>query len=356
MAWAMETLQRYRRYADIRHAAMQTIDAPPDVPFATMGMRRVVRGVGRTFIALGVLILLFVAYQLWGTGLAEARSQRDLKREFAKSLAAVPSTTTTSAPDRQPPFDDSTTLPPLVPPPLPRVPPGDAVALINIPRIGVDKAIVEGVGVPDLKKGPGHYPGTPMPGHRGNVAIAGHRTTYGAPFNRIDELTANDEIVVTTRQGEFRYRVAEQKVVQPKDVSVLDASTDNRLTLTTCNPKYSARQRLIVVAKLQGRALGDSPPPKAEPKSPTSSTTVPADSQGLQEEEVPQAEAGLSGDSSARTPAILWGLMCALVAGLTWAAARWWHKWPAYILGTPVFALLLFVFFENFARLLPANI
>ncbi len=274
-----------------------------------MRSRYVVRGIGRTLIVSGVLVLAFVAYQLWGTGLAEARAQRDLLSSLEKRLA--------------PPFDSN-------PPPVPE---GEAVAIIKIPELGVEKAVVEGVGVPDLKRGPGHYPTTPMPGQAGNAAIAGHRTTYGAPFNRLDELEVGDLILVTTHQGRFRYELTSLEVVTPSEVSVLAPTSDDRLTLTTCHPKFSARQRLVAVSRLMGPAL---------PASSARSGSL--------------AEAGLSGDPSARGPALAWGLACALVALITWAASRLWRRWPAYVLGTPVFCVALFVFFENFARLLPANI
>ena len=120
-----------------------------------------------------------------------------------------------------------------------------------IPKIGVDKFVVEGVGVPDLRKGPGHYPTTPLPGHVGNSGIAGHRTTYGAPFGDLDKLGAGDHIRVTTREGSFEFVVDEKngiQVVQPGDLAVLrtdPADTAAHLTLTTCNPKYSASERLV---------------------------------------------------------------------------------------------------------------
>src|SRR5205814_4284582 len=160
---------------------------------------------------------------------------------------------------------------------------------------------VEGVGVPDLKKGPGHYPGTPAPGQPGNVGIAGHRTTYGAPFNRIDELGPNDAIYVVTRQGQFRYEVIEKKIVAPKDVSVLDATPDNRLTLTTCTPKYSAAQRLIVVARLAGPSA---PAPASAPAlTPTVTATAPAATATVGSSGLRSEHAGLSGVHEARGPA-----------------------------------------------------
>ncbi|MCY4193907.1 MAG: class E sortase [bacterium] len=138
---------------------------------------------------------------------------------------------------------------------------GSAIARIQIPAIGVDKTVVEGVRVGDLRKGPGHYPTTPLPGQAGNAGIAGHRTTYGAPFGDIDELRPGDQIIVTTIQGEFTYEVVPQGeghghfIVAPHQVEVLDqdfSDHPNRLTLTACHPKRSARQRIIVVAALVG--------------------------------------------------------------------------------------------------------
>lgn len=133
---------------------------------------------------------------------------------------------------------------------------GEGIAIIRIPKIGVDAVVVEGVEVEDLKKGPGHYPGTSMLGEAGNAVISGHRTTYGAPFFRLDELVAGDEIILADAEGSYKYVVAESKIVLPTEVSVLDQTPDARLTLTTCNPKFSAKERLIVVASLEG-------PPKA---------------------------------------------------------------------------------------------
>lgn len=124
--------------------------------------------------------------------------------------------------------------------------------MIKIPKISVDRVVVEGVGVEELKKGPGHYPETALPGQLGNMVISGHRTTYGAPFFRLDELATGDEILIQDGQGTFKYRVSEKKIVAPTDLSVILPSSDARITLTTCNPKYSAKQRLIIVGTLEG--------------------------------------------------------------------------------------------------------
>ena len=273
-----------------------------------------------------------MAYELWGTGIAERRSQKALKAQFAHELATP--TTVTGAP------------PNAIPPSNGRQPAdlGNAVAEIRIPKIGLDKFVVEGVGVPDLKQGPGHYPDTPMPGQAGNAAIAGHRTTYGAPFGDLDRLSAGDPILITTRAGSFEYQVDRQFVVSPSEVSVLDRTPDNRLTLTTCNPKYSAAQRLIVVAKMT------TPLPEA------AKATAEAQPRPNSQARPHALAAGLSGKASARGPAIAWGALAALVWALTWWLGRKWRRVFAYFLGTPVFLVVLFVFFENVSRLLPANV
>ena len=244
---------------------------------------------------------------------------------------------------------------------------GEAVAIMKIPRIGIEKAVVEGTSVADLKKGPGHYVGTPLPGQPGNAAIAGHRTTYGAPFNRIDELERGDPIIVTTRQGSFRYETESTTIVRPSDSYVLDPTEDNRLTLTSCHPKYSARQRIIVVARLVGEAA-PAPPPEAIAPTTTAppATTTPPTLAGDDDpvvSSVPPVEpqpvslqGGLSGEGAANGPAILWGLVAAAVFVAIWIWSRVWRRWPAYVLGAPVFLVVLFVFFENVSRLLPANI
>jgi sortase A len=106
------------------------------------------------------------------------------------------------------------------------------------------------VGVRDLRKGPGHLPQSALPGEQGNVVISGHRTTYGAPFNRLDELADGDMLRMVTPAGTFDYRVTSRRIVAPTEVSVIAPTEDARLTLTTCHPKFSAKQRLIVVASL----------------------------------------------------------------------------------------------------------
>jgi sortase A len=131
-----------------------------------------------------------------------------------------------------------------------RTGPGQPIARIRIPGIGVDKVIVEGTDGGSLRKGPGHYPETPLPGIRGTVAVAGHRTTYGAPFRDLDKLGKGDEIVVEMPYGRFVYAVEKSEIVEPSATYVTRRVGHDRLVLTACHPKYSAAERIVIFARL----------------------------------------------------------------------------------------------------------
>jgi sortase A len=130
---------------------------------------------------------------------------------------------------------------------------GDAIARIEIPAIGVSEYVIEGTDLGSLREGPGHYPETPLPGEQGTAAIAGHRTTYGAPFRRVDQLERGDRIVVDMPDGRFVYRVERTAIVDDQDLSVLEPAGYRRLLLSACHPLYSAAQRIIVYARQVGR-------------------------------------------------------------------------------------------------------
>jgi len=130
---------------------------------------------------------------------------------------------------------------------------------IKIPKIGLEQIVINGTGTDALKNGPGHYPSTPNPGAKGNVAIAGHRVTYTHPFNRLDELKSGDDIVLESLKYIYTYRVSYFKTLDPKDVSELKPVDKAVLTLTTCTPKYSATQRLDVRAVLVKTTLRQKP-------------------------------------------------------------------------------------------------
>ena len=274
--------------------------------------------VGRWLLVAAGLLVVFVAYQQWGTAFTHWEGQRSLRTQFDRDLAAAGRTGGGTAVARS----------------YPAV--GDPVGVLVIPRIGLDQVVVEGVQAAQLAVGPGHYPGTALPGQAGNAGVAGHRTTHGAPFYSLDRVRPGDPIVVTTVQGRFTYRVARSLVVSPGYGAVLDPSRSSELTLTTCNPKYSAAQRLVVVADLE---------------TPPAPTTPPPDGAG---------PAGLGGAPTGARPWVglsVAGLaLAALVVAVRWArrrsAGRRWTRWAPW-LALPVAVVLVLVAFGALDTLLP---
>jgi sortase A len=131
---------------------------------------------------------------------------------------------------------------------------GKPLGELRIPRLDAHFVVVQGTGAGSLRRGPGHYYGTALPGQPGTVGIAGHRTTYGAPFRHLDALRRGDPITITMPYGRFTYRVEGTRIVKPQDVSALRAIGRQRLVLTACHPLYSAAQRLVVIARLEQSA------------------------------------------------------------------------------------------------------
>ena len=351
---------------------------------------------GSSLIVLGLLMFLFVGYQLWGTGIEEAQSQNRLEDTFSQLMTPVdtstPTVTTTTVAATEPSVTTTT-------PPTPREPieitEGDPIALIEMPSIGVKKFVVAGVQTPDLKKGPGHYPNTPFPGELGNAAIAGHRTTYGEPFRKLDDLAIGDEIRVTDLFGrQFVYRVTGSRIVDPSDSWVVATTDLTRaiLTLTTCHPEFSAKQRLIVSAELDISVS----PPTDEPAAkyvngtegtsndesvidtlPTTTTTIvessattiatetttttttttiatPIDQRDF---EVDTFAEGWFSDPSAWPQVIVWGLLEILIVWGAWQVAkRFRNRLIGAAVGFVPFFVVLYFVFQNVNRLLPPNL
>jgi sortase A len=351
----------------------------------------------------------FVAYQLWGTGIQTAQSQDRLGHQFQQALestttqATTTTTTTTTGPG---PGDTvvRTTAPATTEPAKteparttvptapsgPPVPNGTAIAQLKIASIGLNRTIVQGVGVADLKKGPGHFPETPLPGQLGNAAIAGHRTTYGHPFYDLDNVKVGDPIEVTTLVGTYVYRVTSTRVVSPKqyaDVIPTVDPTKATLTLATCTPAYTARQRLIVFAELVPEqssqvfappaasgatptSVPDTLPPDTEPAATTSSTgtatgtgtsptptttaSVPTTVPGA----ATDAFAGGWFDDGGAIPHVLiWGaLLAAVCCAAFWVGKRVRRLWVSFLVGAIPFLIVVYFFFENVNRLLPSSI
>jgi sortase A len=221
-------------------------------------VRTVLRGTGQLLITVGVVVLLFCVYLLQVTGLQTAREQDRLEDQLAKAWAEP------ARPALGPEVPDG--------PVVQEVALGEGFAVLRVPALdGYEPwVVVEGTSVADLKDGPGHIPGTALPGELGNVVISGHRTTYGAPFKRFGELRPGDEVVLETRDRWFTYEVRRSDIVAPTAVEVTlpvpgrpgAEPTEALLTLTTCHPEYSARERLVVQAGLvDARDKTGGPPP-----------------------------------------------------------------------------------------------
>ena len=311
-------------------------EAAPSAPKHRMGpVRRTVREIGLTLITLGVIVLLFVAYQLFGTNIAEAHSQSNLKKSFTAQVAQNRSTQ---------PSDSPTIGAPTTPPATPT---SGAIDELVIPKIGVDKYVVQGVGEADLRRGPGHYPNTPMPGQVGNSAIAGHRTTYGAPFFDLNELGPGDDIFIVNTDGtRLDFKVTGNKVVSPSDVSVLEPTTFPQLTLTTCTPRFSASSRLIVFARLAANVAPLPTPPTTTPPPTQLHNALVSDNLG-------------KGNSRAWPSVYFYGaivLVLWVLVRLLINRTRRWARAGAYVGGIAVCLIPLWFMFENVVLLLPQNI
>ncbi|SFF04225.1 class E sortase [Blastococcus tunisiensis] len=268
--------------ADVRDAA---------APRRGDSVRTLLRGVGQTLITIGLVALLFVVYELYVTDLLAAREQDRLSEQIQEQWADLPPA---DAPTVAPPAGSAT--PGADPaPPAPesiQVGLGDPVAVLHIPRLGADyeRVVVEGTAQVQLAQGPGHYLDTAMPGQEGNFAVAGHRVGRGSPFLDLDRMRPGDAVVVETASTWYVYRVLGdpatgdfgadpsgipgRAVVDPAAVDVIAAVPGRAtagptegayLTLTTCHPKYSAAQRLVVHARLDGAPVSKAAAPDGPP-------------------------------------------------------------------------------------------
>lgn len=220
--------------------------------------------IGELLLTAGVLVLLFVGWQVWWTDVtaegAQSRVVTQLERDFSRASV----TPTDEARSRNGASEGA------------GAGDGGAFAILRIPRFGPDYArpVYTGTDPATLKKGVGHYTGAATAGAVGNFALAGHRTTYGRPFSDIDRLATGDRIVVETAQEDYVYSVTSSRIVDPSQTAVIapvpgqvgEVPTEARLTLTTCHPRYSAQQRYIVHAELVREGPGAAAlPPEAQP-------------------------------------------------------------------------------------------
>jgi sortase A len=264
---------------------------------------------------------------------------------------------------------------------------GKGVARLEIPRIGVNRIVVEGATAGDLTKGPGHFPETPLPGQLGNAAIAGHRTTHLAPFFSLEKMQQGDEIIVTTLNGRYVYQVTGSEEVAPEDYAAVIPTTDvtkATLTLVTCTPRYTATNRLIIHSELvagKSNALTEADPaePVVDSASPEvtlpnegpisvaetvapAATTAPAaatpNSEPAAAAPTPTAFVdGWFSDKTAIPQAIMWGIfLIAVAVGIYWISRLARRYWVGFLVGFAPFLVVLYFFYENVNRLLPPNL
>lgn len=216
-----------------------------------MILRRTAGVVGELLVTLGVLVLLFVGWQLWWTDVVSDRAQAATVSSLANQFSAADGAERTEGA-------------------MADLPSG-AFAIVRVPRFGADYArpLIEGTSATELAEGLGHYTGTAGPGEVGNFAVAGHRTTYGKPLADIDALRDGDRIVVETAAGWTVYAVSSREIVRPWQAEVIApvpgrpgaTPTERVLTLTACHPRFSAKQRYIVHADLvEQRSRAQGPP------------------------------------------------------------------------------------------------
>ncbi len=328
--------------------------------------------IGRAMITLGLILLLFVGYQLWGTNVFERLNQDNLRNEFAQkvNLDGVeldedgnPIEDPTMGGNGQSDPDGDGGVIGDQPQLTEDVVRGEPIAQIIIPKIGLDRIVVSGTDKVSLQKGPGHYPNTPLPGQFGNSAIAGHRTTYGAPFARQDELEVGDRITLVTARGTFIYEVnAPNIIVRPDQVDVINPTLDPAdptgqtylatLTLTTCHPRYSAAQRMVTTATLVGGTATEPTQLLVNGELPSVIDLGNDDSFDLE---------GFGNDNilvammkaSLELPLLWWLLLFITVGSIWWYFYRRFHNWKVWVIGAIPFVVVMLIYFVNLEKALP---
>jgi sortase A len=266
---------------------------------------------GSVVTAVGLLLALFAAYLFLYTPLQASRGQHHLLSELVG-----------------PPGYEVLTG---------HVPPeGNAVAIIQIPVLGLDQVVVEGTSAADLTSGPGLMPGSALPGTPGNSVIAGRRYLFGSPFGSLSRLRPGDAVKVVSGYGTFTYHVQRTYQVEPGEPDPIAPTLQNQLTLVTSNASLAPNSRFVAVAALMGAPIYVH----------VSAIDLP-----------PTSERALSGESGSLLPTILW--LAALVAGLLFTVRlyrRWGHTWPTYLMTTPILLAVAFLVFQSAAHLLPATL
>lgn len=343
-------------YVDGAGIAAPRVSAPP----TRSGDRW--RIVAEVVSALGALLVVFVLYAVFATGLQAARSQRTLERDFSAQLLATAAAVdedavavqesgvlggspppaaegdvigTGDAPaDEGPEADGESSI-------LDPIAQGEPVAILSLPTVGSRQIVVEGTRANELAGGPGHLRSTPLPGRAGNSVIFGRRTTHGGPFAELDDLRPGDPLDVTTTDGVFRYVVQRVIRVGAGEADPIGATFTNRLTLITSDEVYSTGGRLVAIGLLEGAPV---PTP----------TTDDGRSRALPP--VNPDELGTKRTGTSWALALMWSQILLLV----YLGARWlyrhWLPWSTWLVSAPAIVLVAFQWLDSLTRLLPSTL
>jgi sortase A len=309
----MSRADRLVRIPDEPVLAPETRVFIPDIDLETTD-HPLGRTIGRWTTATGVLLLCFAVWEFGLSGLLQIRAQRSLLAAFKQQVSSG--------------LASSDTFVPSV---------GQPVAYIQVPSLGITGlVVVEGTTPGLLKSGPGHLPGSALPGEPGNVVIMGRRETYGAPFRHLPQMHPGDQIILTSGRGEFTYQVTKAEAVLPGQPDVIGPTSTPQLTLVTSYPPLRAVGRFAVIASLEGPAISPAP------QDPVTLTT---------------SEMGLSGDAGAIGPVLIWAeVLIALAFSVHLARKRGWSRRLVYLLAAPLAIALVLLLFENLDRLLPGTL
>ena len=261
----------------------------------------------------------------------------------------APSTTTTVTPGFTAPTESTTSTTQVLTKPGPPIPPeGEVEGILHIPKIGLTMVFVEGTGRDDLKKGPGHYPDTPLPGTIGNAAIAGHRTTYLHPFYDVDKLQPGDDIIIETVAGTFTYEMTQQLIVQP------DRRLGGRQHARRAAHAHELQPEVLGIAahRHQGQARAQQERDAGE------AATAEA---GHDRQRQSRARSKRRSKTGCRASNAASARRCCGASSSRWSARAWWwffRRWrhpSTWVLGVIPFLLVLFPFYVYLERALPAG-
>lgn len=276
------------------------------------------RTLARALTIMGLACLSVAVFQTWIGNVSERREQRTLRGAFQQILSTGAGLGRDADGNQR------------------AIEAGSAVALLEIPKIGVRKIVVEGSGANELKRGPGLLPSSPLPGQPGHTIIVGRRTTYGSPFKKLDTLTPQDDVKVTTPYGQFAYKIRGVETVSPGKATKLEPTEGSLLSLLTSDAPHIGGSALMVTAVLDGDPSTFADPPRKSAGEPGSVT--------------------FAGNAGAGPGAAALGVL--LLSALVGADSlyRRWRRWPTYLLTTPVIIALLLAFMENLSSLLPTTL